>query len=64
MDLNRQLQNVQEQEEAETDIADIVRVHAVSPSVPRSYKVSGLLGDKQDSDNNGIGYRCVSEFGY
>ena len=30
----------EEQEEAETDIADIVRVHAVSPSVPRSYKVS------------------------
>ena len=29
-----------EEEEVETDIADIVRVHAVSPSVPRSYKVS------------------------
>ena len=30
----------EQQEETETDIADIVRVHAVSPSAPRSCKVS------------------------
>ena len=50
----------EEQEEAETDIADIVRVHAVSPPVPRSYKVS--FGDKQDSElDTGASVSLVSE---
>lgn len=31
---------VSEEQEDEKDIADITRVHAVSPSIPRSYKVS------------------------
>ena len=50
----------EEQEEAETDIADIVRVHAVSPPVPR--KLQGLLGDKEDSElDTGASVSLVNE---